>query len=142
MVAPHFPTSRNRCKGVFFVLVGCPPRCRRSLPCFTMNELTNKNSQCNCYTELIMMTEVKNGDVLERRYQIPLHPRLLSTRGKTCISQSGLRYSRVGLSGVELKLGARYSYTFFRAHAKICVFSWPARIDELFLSAARRLLMY
>ena len=41
---------------------------------------------------------------------MPLHPRLLSVCGKTWISRSGLRYSRVGLSGVELKLGARCLY--------------------------------
>ena len=41
---------------------------------------------------------------------IPLQPILLSTCVETWISRSGLKCSRVGLSGVELKLGVRCLY--------------------------------
>ena len=48
---------------------------------------------------------------------LPLHPSTLRTGVETWISRSGLRYSRVGLSGVGLKLGARCPYKQILAQA-------------------------
>ena len=76
--------------------------------------------------------------LLEREIILPLHPRLLSTPLSLARALSSCGHWPSAIKGTMVTHGARCSYTFFRAHVKICVFSWPARIDELFFPAARR----